>query len=77
MGLGVALARSGRTFDAENALRQSIAHDPSSIEANYDLGLIEAARGKRAEAIAAMDRALQIDPNYAPAREARAMLSGH
>jgi tetratricopeptide (TPR) repeat protein len=77
MGLGVALARSGRTADAERALQQSIAHDPSSVEANYDLGLIEAALGKRADAIASMDRALRIDPNYAPAREARAMLSGH
>jgi protein O-mannosyl-transferase len=77
MGLGVALARAGRTVDAEGALQQSIAHDPSSVEANYDLGLIEAALGKRAEAIASMERALRIDPNYAPAREARAMLSGH
>ncbi len=77
MGLGVALARSGQTVDAERALQQSIAHDPSSVEANYDLGLIEAALGKRTEAIASMDRALRIDPNYAPAREARAMLSGH
>ena len=77
MGLGVALARSGRTADAERALQQSIAHDPSSVEANYDLGLIEAALGKRADAIASMDRALRIDPNYAPAREARAKLSGH
>ncbi len=77
MGMGVALARAGRTADAERAMLQSVARDASSVEANFDLGLIEAALGKQADAIAALDRALRIDPNYAPAREARAALSRH
>ncbi len=77
MGLGVALARTGRIPEAERTLQESVARDPSSVEAHYDLGLIEAALRKRAAAIAAMDSALRIDPNYAPALAARAELSRH
>jgi tetratricopeptide (TPR) repeat protein len=73
---GVALARAGRLNEAERAFEESISTDASNVEVFYNLGLIEAAQGKRAEAIAAMQGALRLDPSYTPARTALADLGG-
>lgn len=77
MQLGVALARLGQLGEAETQLRQSVALDPSSVEAHFDFGLVEAALGKREAALAAFDAALRLNPNDASSRDARNSLLGH
>jgi tetratricopeptide (TPR) repeat protein len=64
-------SRAPVTLAAERALQQSLATGPSSVEARYDLGSIEAALGKRAASLGPFDAALRLDPHYVPARAAR------
>jgi tetratricopeptide (TPR) repeat protein len=53
---------------------ESLRYDPASFEANYDLGLIQAALGQNREALASFDAALRLKPDFEAARSARAIL---
>jgi protein O-mannosyl-transferase len=70
-GLGVALARAGQPVAALQAFTDCIRHGGASVEAYFDLGLVQAALGKSQEALASFDAALQLQPDFRPAREAR------
>ena len=68
----LALAKTGDLRRALAALQISVARDPASVEAQYDLGLVYAAAGDASNAAAAFDAALRLQPGYAPAMEAKA-----
>ncbi len=48
-------------------LKHATDTDPSDAAAWYDLGLLESEQGSKAEAIAALERAAQLDPDMADA----------
>ena len=52
-------------------LARAVAADPAAFRAWSNLGLARLQLGKRAEGCAAIERALQINPRYAPALQAR------
>ena len=56
-----------RYDEAITFYKQAIALDPSSIDANYDLGVTYGKKGMLDESIAAYERVLVIDPNHAQA----------
>lgn len=66
LGLALDLAREGRLDEAERELAALVETYPSA-EAWYNLGLVRARRGRPAEAEAAYERALALDPDHAPA----------
>lgn len=71
--LARAYLESGRIDDAVFAAQQGSALPPESAEAHYWLGMAYAKRGGSNDAVNsrnAYERALEIDPNYVPAREA-------
>jgi Flp pilus assembly protein TadD len=70
--LGVALAGSGQPEAALRAFTDCVRHGGASVEAYYDLGLVQAALGRYQEALASFDAALQVQPDFRPAQEARA-----
>jgi protein O-mannosyl-transferase len=74
-GLGVALARAGQPLAALQAFTDCIRHGGASVEAYYDLGLVQAALGRNQEALASFDAALQLQPDFRPAQDARAAVA--
>jgi Flp pilus assembly protein TadD len=56
-----------RYDEAITFYKQAIALDPSSIDANFDLGVAYGKKGMLDESIAAYERVLAIDPNNAQA----------
>lgn len=58
----LAYAEAGQTAGAENALRLTVARDPSRDRAWYNLGLLLAAANRLPEAIAALAEAEKISP---------------
>lgn len=69
--LGESLRRTGQPTEAEAALDRAIAAQPTA-ERHYRRALARADRGDRAGALADLDRALALDPNYALARAEKA-----
>jgi tetratricopeptide (TPR) repeat protein len=57
----------GRYGEAIAAYRAVLARDPNNVDALTHLGLIVAIGGHADQALETFDRALAIDPNYAPA----------
>jgi tetratricopeptide (TPR) repeat protein len=51
--------------------KQVAAADPKSVQSYGNMGLCYAFLGRKREALEALDRALEIDPGYAPARRNR------
>jgi tetratricopeptide (TPR) repeat protein len=50
---------------AEKSLRETVAHEPSSFDANHHLGQVLIENGKAPEAISYLERAAKVDPgNY-------------
>jgi Flp pilus assembly protein TadD len=58
----LALARSGRTAEAESKLREIVASEPFSADAWYLLGVSLVSRGAAPEGTEALRRAVQIQP---------------
>jgi Flp pilus assembly protein TadD len=67
MGLGAVLAREGRLDEAASELRKA----PSLADAQFNLGLVERARGHRAESLAALDEAVRLGSEVARAVRAQ------
>ena len=74
--LAECLRELGRLDEAEQAIRQAIGLLPGSASAHVELARILEARGDRAGALEALDRALgfwsRAEPDFEPAAEARA-----
>ena len=70
--LGAALARSGQSIEARKVFEDCVQADPSSVEAHYDLGLVQQALGAYAEALESYDAALRLQPGFGAAQAARA-----
>jgi len=69
--LGGLLARIGRTAEAEAIHRRGTLCTHGCVdEAHLNLGLVLRAMERYPEALECFDRALQIDPHYAEARQA-------
>lgn len=75
--LGRCLRRTGQAREAQEVLRSVIRVSPSNAHARVELARACVDLGRRGEATAQLDTALAIwkdaDPDYAPAREARAL----
>jgi cytochrome c-type biogenesis protein CcmH/NrfG len=52
-------------------VRRSLAHSTNLVSAHVLLGSILSAQGNQAEALKAFDRALQLEPSNAAAREGK------
>ena len=62
-------------FDrAVSLFRLVLVNDPDHVQTYGNLGLALAGLGQRANALASLDRALELDPAYAPARGNRAVI---
>jgi tetratricopeptide (TPR) repeat protein len=72
---GIVLGRLGRFADAEGALGEAVALDAGDAGSWLYLGLARERLGKRAEARAAYERALAVDPALEKAREGRKRLA--
>lgn len=71
-----AFIQRGRHGEAREILDRAIAgHGPTAVR-HAMLGRVHEAFGDSAAALAAYERALGIDPNFAPAREGRARVGG-
>ncbi len=69
MGEARAALEGGRNDSAIATLQQLVRLLPSSPEAHHQLGLALLAKGDRGGAAASFEKALELDPRYAPARE--------
>ena len=72
--LGMLLGGESDFGGAEQAFREAVARDGANAQYAYNLGLALARQHKREEAAAQFRRALEIDPQFAPARESLAEL---
>jgi tetratricopeptide (TPR) repeat protein len=66
--LSMAYRSMGKVDDAIALLTEIIRKNPASAEAYNTLGTIYAEQNRRAEAAAQFQKALQINPNFTPAR---------
>ena len=64
------LARAGKLHEAAEQCMEILKANPNNCDAHFNLGLINAARGKREEAIASLRKVIELDPNDTAAREA-------
>lgn len=60
--LAHALFEAGDPAQAEHSAKAALRYEPNSLTAWYVLGLVNKTMGRKAEAIAALSRALQIQP---------------
>ena len=64
--------RAGKLDEAEAAYRDILADVPDNPGVLHNLGIIAAQSGRRTEAIALFDRAIEADPGYVSAHFNRA-----
>ncbi len=74
-GLGRALLAKGKDGNALAAFRTAVSLDPAFTGAAFDLATTLARLGRRAEAIVAMERVIDLDPGRAEAHERLALWS--
>ncbi len=74
MGRASVLIESGQTDAAEPLVRRLVASGEYVSGAHFSLGQIAARRGETAAAIAAFDAAIEAEPRFARALEARARI---
>jgi protein O-GlcNAc transferase len=65
--LGMALKQQDQFADAEQALRQAIAIDPSLPDAPYTLGVVLWQTGRGADALAEFRKTIALNPEFADA----------
>ena len=65
--MGLLYLRDSHYTEAEGAFKAAIQRNPDNAVANNELGIAERKLGKFAEAEAAYQRTIAIEPNYAPA----------
>ncbi len=68
--LGVNAYAAGNFAAAEGFFRHAVKLSPDVAEIHCNHGMALAALGRPGDAIAALDRALAINPNYKPAHDA-------
>ena len=66
--LALALHLQGKSADGIRILEEAIRDNPKFPEIYNTLGTIYAEQNRRAEAVAQFQKALQINPNFAPAQ---------
>lgn len=66
--LGMTLGGNGRLAEAEQAFRAAIAHDATNHRYFFNLGLALGRQGRSAEGRPFFEKALQLAPDFAPAR---------
>jgi tetratricopeptide (TPR) repeat protein len=74
VGAAIFLALVGRPAQAEPLLRDAVRRAPWSAHLQYDLGLVLAQQGRRAEAVRAFEAARDLDAGLAEAGAALALL---
>lgn len=72
--LGMVLAGGGDLPGGEAAFRQAVTRDGANAQYAYNLGLALARQNKRDEAVAQFTRALELNPQFAAARQRLAEL---
>ena len=72
--LGMVLAGGGDLPGGEAAFRQAATRDGANAQYAYNLGLALARQNKRDEAVAQFTRTLELNPQFAAARQRRAEL---
>jgi tetratricopeptide (TPR) repeat protein len=72
--LGWVYRARGELDLAVKALERAIADNPGQPNFRYHLGVVYADQGKKKEAIAALQKSLELDKNFRYAAEARARL---
>jgi tetratricopeptide (TPR) repeat protein len=73
-GKGEMALRAGRSADAAALFVEGLQHQPDNVAATTFLGISRAIQGDYGNALKCFDRALRLDPSYAPAIAARAEL---
>jgi tetratricopeptide (TPR) repeat protein len=74
--LGDAQENMGDLAAAETSYRQAIAKDPASAVAHCNLASVLGKLGRTEEAIAEVEKALKIDPDYEKAKTRYRELTG-
>jgi len=72
--LGFEHMRNQRYAEAIEMFGKTLQHNPRHVQSHGNLGLCFASLGRKADALASLDRALQLDPTYAPARANRKVI---
>ena len=72
--LGWVYAQKGMLGEAEETLKQAVALTPKHPSIRYHFGLVQYKLGRKAEAMAEMQRALQAEGNFPEAAKAREIL---
>jgi hypothetical protein len=72
--LAIISLHRGRLDEAEGILRALLAEDPADHYAWLNLGAVELQRGRASRALAYLERALDANPYYEPARQQTAMV---
>lgn len=72
---GFTLMEEGEWSAAINSFRKSLQKNPSNPSTHGNAGLCLARLGHKAEALAALDQALEIDSSYMPARNNRKLVA--
>ena len=70
------LGGSGRLNEAEDAFRQAIARHDNDHRYHFNLGLVLVRQGRGGLARPSFERALQLMPGFAPARDELRKLAG-
>lgn len=72
VNLGILLSRQGKYDEAKAHLGEAVRRDPAYDKALYNLGLVYAETGRGDSALVMLDRALEVNRDYALAKLAKA-----
>ena len=64
----------GRYSEAAEMFGRALKQNPDHVQSYGNLGLCLAGLGRKADALASLDRALELDPTYEPARKNRTVI---
>jgi protein O-mannosyl-transferase len=69
--IGAALADEEKLGEAIREMQEAVRLQPDQADLHYDLAVLLAGTGRRAEAVGHLETALRLDPAHAAARQAR------